>query len=288
MTAARPKFTIVTACFNSSATIRETLESVAQQDYLDFEHWVIDGGSKDNTIEIVKEFPHVKWISEKDRGHYEAMNKGIQRAAGDLLLMLNADDCLTPGILKKVAAAFDKNPDWDAAFGDIIYIDGTGNEIYRREEAGYDYDILRYSGICYIIHQALFVKKSLHDRIGLYRNEEFFNCCDYEFILRMGKENAKVGHIPEYIVRYRYHINGQSADLRVTRNMARESAIIRKEHGWTEGPWSSFMRSAMRGKRQFQKLVRRGTMDLVPGRWKTRRHMQEKTDFTSNIPMEKL
>ena len=72
---AGPKFTIVTACFNSSATIRETLESVASQDFRDFEHWVIDGGSKDDTIEIVKQFPHVKWISEKDKGHYEAMNK---------------------------------------------------------------------------------------------------------------------------------------------------------------------------------------------------------------------
>jgi glycosyltransferase involved in cell wall biosynthesis len=285
---AGPKFTIVTACFNSSATIRETLESVASQDFKDYEHWVVDGASKDNTMEIVKQFPHVKWISEKDRGHYEAMNKGIQRAQGEILLMLNADDCLTPGILGKVAAAFDKHPDWDAAFGDIIYVDGNGQEIYRREEACYDYDVLRLSGVCYIIHQTLFVKKSLHDRIGLYRNEEFLNCCDYEFILRMGREKAKVGHIPEYIVRYRYHVNGQSADLRVTRNMARESAIIRKEHGWNDGALGKVLRPVMRGKRQFQKLLYRGKFDLVPGTWKTRQHMQEKTDFTSNIPVDKL
>ena len=288
MTVPKPKFTIVTASFNSSATIRETLASVAQQDFTDYEHWVIDGGSKDNTIEIVKSFPHVKWISEKDRGHYEAMNKGIQRASGELLLMLNADDCLTPGVLGKVAAAFEKHPEWEAAFGDIIYVDGEDNEIYRREEARYDYDVLRYSGICYIIHQTLFVKKALHDRIGLYRNEEFLNCCDYEFILRMGREGAKVGHIPEYIVRYRYHVNGQSADLRITRNMAREISIIQQEHGCPRGAWRTVMRSAMRGKRQFQKLFYRGKIDLVPGTWKTRRHMQEKTNFTSNIPMEKL
>jgi glycosyltransferase involved in cell wall biosynthesis len=288
MSATKPKFAIVTACFNSSATIRETLESVAQQDYKDYEHWVIDGGSKDNTIEIVKQFPNVKWISEQDRGHYEAMNKGIQRSTGDILLMLNADDCFLPGILKKAAAAFDRHPDWDALFGDLIYIDGSGKEIYRREEAIYDYDVLRCTGICYVNHQALFVKRSLYDRIGIYRNEEFLNCCDFEFILRMGREGAKVGHIPEYVVKYRYHVNGQSADLRVTRNMARESAIIRKEHGWNEGPWGSFMRNAMRGKRQVQKLVYRGKFDLIPGHWKTRRHMQEKTDFTSNIPMEKL
>jgi len=260
---------------------------VRSQDFKDWEHWVIDGGSKDGTVEILKEYPHLKWISEKDEGHYQAMNKGIERAQGEILLMLNADDCLRPGVLAKVAAAFDKHPDWDAAFGDIIYVDGEGNEIYRREDAVYDYDVLRLSGVCYIIHQTLFVKKALHDRIGLYRHKDFLNCCDYEFILRMGREKAVVGHIPEYIVNYRYHVNGQSADLRVTRNMARESAIIRKEHGWKEGAVGNVLRNLMRGKRQFQKLLYRGKFDLIPGTWKTRKHMQEKTAFTSNIPIGK-
>jgi glycosyltransferase involved in cell wall biosynthesis len=284
----RPKFTIVTASYNSIHTIQETIESVLSQDFKDWEHIVMDGGSKDGTVELLKKYAHLQWQSEKDEGHYHAMNKGIERAEGEILLMLNSDDCLRPGVLKAVAAAFDKHPEWDAAFGDIIYIDGDGKEIYRREEALYDYDVLRFSGVCYIIHQALFVKKALHDRIGLYRHKEFLNCCDYEFILRMGREKAIVGHIPEYIVNYRYHINGQSADLRITRNMARESAIIRKEHGWNEGPWGSFLRAAMRGKRQLQKLRYRGKIDLVPGTWKTRSHMRAKTDFTSNIPMEKL
>lgn len=282
-----PKFTIVTASYNSIHTIRDTIESVLKQDYKDWEHLVMDGGSKDGTVDLLKEYPHLQWISEKDEGHYEAMNKGIQRAKGELLLMLNADDCLRPGVLAKVAAAFEKHPEWDAAFGDIIYVDGEGNEIYRREEAVYDYDVLRLSGICYIIHQTLFVKKSLHDRIGLYRYKEFFNCCDYEFILRMGRERALVGHIPEYIVDYRLHMHGQSADLRITRNMARESAVIQKEHGCAGGRWGSVLRAAMRGKRQFQKLIYRGKVDFVPGSWKTRKHMREKTEFTSNIPIGK-
>ncbi|HEY6226489.1 MAG TPA: glycosyltransferase family 2 protein [Verrucomicrobiae bacterium] len=282
-----PKFSIVTASFNSIHTIRETIESVLSQDFKDWEHIVMDGGSKDGTLELLKEFPHLKWESEKDEGHYHAMNKGIERAQGEILLMLNADDCLRPGVLRKVAEAFDKHPEWDAAFGDIIYVDATGNEIYRREEARYDYDILRLSGVCYVIHQTLFVKKALHDRLGVYRHKDFFNCCDYEFILRMGREKAVVGHIPEYIVNYRYHMNGQSADLRVIRNMARESAIIRKEHGWNDGPLAPVVRAAMRGKRQLQKIIYRGKLDLVPGSWKTRRQMREKTDFTSNIPIGK-
>src|SRR3954463_3342842 len=107
---ARPKFTIVTASFNSARTIRETIESVVTQDFKDVEHWVIDGGSKDDTIAIVKEYPQIKWLSEPDEGLYHAMNKGIERAAGEILLMLNSDDCLPPAVLSKVAAAFDKNP----------------------------------------------------------------------------------------------------------------------------------------------------------------------------------
>jgi glycosyltransferase involved in cell wall biosynthesis len=278
----RPKFTIVTASFNSSKTIRETIESVAQQDFKDWEHWVIDGGSKDNTIDIVKEYPHIKWISERDGGLYEAMNKGIQRAAGEILLMLNSDDCLTPGALRAVAAAFEKNPTWDAAFGDLIYVDSKGGEIYRREEALYDYDVLRLSGVNYVIHQTLFVKKSLHERIGLYRHKDFINAADYEFILRMGKEHAQVGHIPYYIVRFRIHEHGMTADDRVRLNIAREDAVIGKEHGRPGGFQGKALRFYTRGKRQFQKLVHRGKIDLVTGNRRLAKYVQTRSKISSN------
>ncbi len=286
MAMTRPRFTIVTASFNSSRTIRETIESVVRQDFKDWEHWVIDGGSKDNTIEIVKEYPHVKWISEKDGGLYEAMNKGIQRASGEILLMLNSDDCFEPDALRKAAEAFDKHPEWDAAFGDLIYVDSQGGEIYRREEALYDYDVLRLGGVNYVIHQTLFVKKSLHDRIGLYRNKDFINAADYEFILRMGKEGAKVGHIPSYIVRFRIHDFGMTADDRVRRNMKREDAIIGKEHGRPDGFPGKALRAYNRGKRQLQKLVYRGKIDLVPGSVRLEKYIKTRNNITSNALKE--
>src|SRR4051812_15681720 len=260
-----PKFSIVTASFNSIHTIRETIESVLSQDFKDWEHIVMDGGSKDGTLDLLQEYPHLKWESEKDEGHYHAMNKGIERAQGEVLLMLNADDCLRPGVLRKVAEAFDKHPEWDAAFGDIIYVDSKGNEIYRREEALYDYDVLRLSGVCYIIHQTLYVKKSVHDRLGVYRQKDFINAADYEFILRMGRKGVKVGHIPEYLIRYRIHDQGMTTDDRVRRNIARESALICREHGRPEGWPGKALRVMTRGKRQLQKLTHRGKMDLVPG-----------------------
>src|ERR1035441_8110921 len=96
---------------------------------------------------------------------------------------LNADDCFRPGALRKVAAAFQSNPAWDALFGDVVFVDGEGREIYRREEARYDYKILLY-GVDYICHQALFVRKAVYDRLGGYRHKEFLNSADYEFKLR--------------------------------------------------------------------------------------------------------
>ena len=277
------KVSVITPSFNSARTIRETIESVHAQDYSPLEHIVIDGGSHDETLEILKCYPHLKWVSEKDEGHYHAMNKGIQRSCGDVVTILNADDCYRPGALRSVAGAFDSHPDWDGLFGDIVYVDGDSNEIYRREEAVFDYDVLRYSGVCYVIHQTLFVKRTVHDRLGVYRHAEFLNCCDYDFILRLGRAGCRIGHVPSHLVNYRYHENGQSADLRVTRNMARESLLIRQAHGVSGGLKGKLKQYYYRGKRQWQKLQHRGKCDLIPGKWILRKHMRERTQFSSHI-----
>lgn len=283
-----PKISVVTPSFNGIHTIRETIESVRQQDYANWEHIVVDGGSKDGTVELLKQYPHLRWISEKDEGHYDAMNKGIQMATGEVVNILNADDCFRPGALSAVAKAFADHPDWDGLFGDIVYVDGEGREIYRREEAVFDYDVLRYSGVCYVIHQTLFVKKVVHDRLGLYKHKEFLNSCDFDFILELGRARCRIGHVRALLVNYRYHEHGQSADLRVTNNMAREGRIIRRRHGVPEGWRGKLLRAGYRGKRQVQKLVYRGKCDVVPGHWILRKHMKAQTSFTSNISMEKL
>ena len=161
-----PKVSIVTPTFNSAPTLRETIESVLAQDYKNWEHIVMDGGSTDGTLDILRSYPHLQWVSEKDKGHYHAMNKGIERASGEIVAILNGDDCYREGALRNVAAAFEKNPDWGALFGDIVYVDGEGQEIFRRLEAAYDYDVLRFGNVCYVIHPTLFVKKTIYDRIG--------------------------------------------------------------------------------------------------------------------------
>ena len=287
MSAPLPKITVVTPCFNSERTIRETLASVRDQDYRNVEHLVMDGGSKDRTLEILKEFPHLQWKSEKDEGQYHAMNKGIAAATGEAVAILNADDCYCAGILGKVAQALAEHPEWDALFGDIIFVDGEGVEIFRREEACWDAQIVR-CGFGLANHQALFVRKQTYDRLGLLRHKDFKNCCDYEFLVRMTQHRCKVGHIREYVVRYRYHDFGQSADERIVANMHRESERIRTEYGLPGGKLGGWLGHYARLKRQAEKLFLLGKLDLVPGKVKLRRYMRRKTQFSSNIGLDKI
>ena len=281
------KISVVTPTLNGIHTIRETLESVARQDYPDVEHIVMDGGSTDGTQDIVRQFPHAQLVSKKDEGHYHAMNMGIEMATGEAIAILNADDCYCDGILTKVAAALKAHPEWDAVFGDIIFVDGENREIFRREEACWDPQIVRF-GFGMANHQALFVRKRTYTRIGGLRYKDFKNCCDYEFMMRMAKNNCQVGHIREYVVRYRYHQFGQSADSRVTANMKREVSAICAEYGTPRGALGWLLLKYARVKRQWQKLVMLGKCDIVPGRWILRKHMKARTEFSSNIGLDKL
>src|SRR3954454_12100470 len=105
----RIRISVVTPTFNGATTLRETIESVLKQDYSNWEHIVIDGGSTDGTLDIVRSYAHLQWASEKDEGHYDAMNKGIARASGDVVAILNADDTYRPGTFTKVANAFEEH-----------------------------------------------------------------------------------------------------------------------------------------------------------------------------------
>jgi len=279
--------TVVTPSFNSIHTIEDTIQSVLRQDYPRVEHIIVDGGSQDGTLEVVKRHTHLKWISEKDDGHYHAMDKGTRMASGQIVAILNSDDCYRPGVLTHVAAAFEKHPHWDGLFGDVVFVDGDGREIFRREEALFDSQIIRW-GHNMVNHQALFLKKEVYLRIGGYRYKDFKNCCDYEYVMRLIKERCRIGHIPVFLIDYRYHDHGQSADLRVRANMARESAAIRKEYGVPGGSLGKMLHVYAKFKRQAEKLLIRGRCDLVPGDFLLKKHLRERTSFSSNVGVDKL
>jgi glycosyltransferase involved in cell wall biosynthesis len=282
-----PKISIVTPSFNSIHTIRATLASVAEQDYPNVEHIVVDGGSTDGTLEIIKSTPRLIWVSEKDEGHYHAMDKGTRMASGEVVAILNSDDCYRPGVLSKVAAAVAEHPEWDGVFGDVVYVDGQGREIFRRQEAMFDPQVIRF-GYNVVNHQTLFLKKAVFLRVGGYRYKDYKNCCDYELVMRLIQVGCYLGHIPVYIVDYRYHDYGQSADVRVRANMLREQELIKKEYGVPGGVAGRVLVFYARLRRQLEKLLILRKCDLIPGNFLLRKHLRARTSFSSNSGVDKL
>jgi len=121
------KFSVITPSFNQGEYIEQTIQSVLDQDYANFEHFVIDGGSTDQTISILNKYPHIQWISEKDKGQSDALNKGFKMAKGDIIAWINSDDWYETGAFKAVAKFFIQNPDKDIVMGDCNLIDDKGN-----------------------------------------------------------------------------------------------------------------------------------------------------------------
>ena len=182
------KISIITVTFNSAATVRETLESVAIQNYPNIEHIIIDGASKDNTLEIVKEFPHIaKIVSEPDKGIYDAMNKGILQATGDIIGILNSDDIFSATtILTDVVKVFLADNSIGAVYGNISFFKTENPEkIVRFWKTKPYYDNFFNDGEV-PPHPALFVRKKVYDTIGIYY-PHFKISSDYEFMFRMFK-----------------------------------------------------------------------------------------------------
>lgn len=182
------KISIITVSYNSEKTIRDTLQSVANQTYDNIEHLIVDGNSNDNTLKIVEEFPHITNIlSEPDNGIYDAMNKGILRATGEVIGILNSDDIFaSSNIIAEIAKVFQEGVALDTLYGNIEYFEhGQVDKIVRYWRTKSYYSRFFEDGEV-PPHPALFVKKKVYDEIGLYY-PHFKICSDYEFMFRMLK-----------------------------------------------------------------------------------------------------
>lgn len=225
------KFTIVTPTFNSAATIRDTLESIRMQDYPDLEHIIIDGGSKDDTLNIVAEYSHVgKVVSEPDRGLYDAMNKGVNLATGEVVVVLNSDDFYTHAqVISKVAALL-QHTGADTLYADLQYVDAVNtNRVIRSWKAG-AYKIQNFHWGWMPPHPTFFVRKSLYECYGLYDTSLRYSA-DYELMLRfLFRNKVSVCYLPEVTVRMR--VGGASnASLRNRIRANREDRLAWKMNG---------------------------------------------------------
>lgn len=178
------KVSIITATYNSASTIRDTLESVANQTYKDIEHIIVDGLSNDETLEIVREYPHVaKIISEPDQGIYDAINKGIQLAQGEVVGILNSDDFLSSNfVITKIVESF--NEDTDAIIADITFVSPSdvSKTIRYYSSKNWRPNLFRWGFMP--PHPSFYLRKEYYDNFGLYKNS-YKIAADYELLIRM-------------------------------------------------------------------------------------------------------
>ena len=192
------KVTIITVCYNSESTIRDTLESVFNQNYEDIEYIIIDGLSKDNTIKIIHEQGEkiTHFTSEPDKGIYDAMNKGIDLANGDIIGILNSDDLYyDKEIISLIANIFQEDNNIDAVYGNLLYFETENpHKSVRYWKSISFYEDFFDDGFI-IPHPTLFVRKSVYDNLGNYY-PYFKISSDYEFMIRAFKVNK---FIPFYL-----------------------------------------------------------------------------------------
>ena len=201
------KISIITVCYNSVSTIRDTFESVLNQTYSDIEYVVVDGISNDGTISIIKEYEQkfngrMKWISEPDNGLYDAMNKGIKITTGDIVGILNSDDIFFDyTVLEKIRIAFSNSEDICAVYADLYYVYTDNMNIIARKWITGKQKLFKTGW--HPAHPALYIKKEIYDKYGLF-NLNYKLASDFEIMLRfIDKYKVNIVYLPEVIIKMR-------------------------------------------------------------------------------------
>ncbi len=211
------KISIITPTLNQANFIEDTILSVKSQHYPDFEHIIVDGGSTDGTIEILKKYPHVKWISEKDSGQSNAINKGFRMATGDILAWLNSDDYYEKDVFPIIAEYFEKNAGCSFLYGDITYVDENGKMLGRISG-----DQMRYAELVknpdLVRQPSCFWRKEVLQIVG-FLNENLHLVMDYEYLLRIGKRYG-FGYLNRNISYFRSY--GGNKTSRLNKEQLRE------------------------------------------------------------------
>jgi glycosyltransferase involved in cell wall biosynthesis len=217
-----PKISIVTPSLNQAQYIEEAIISVLAQEYAHFEHIIIDGGSTDGTIEILKKYSHLTWISEQDNGQSDAINKGLARISGDIVGWLNCDDFYLPGTFIKVADELSAEYP-DAIYSNSRYVDESGNITAEQitQSASKWMSLFR----CYIPSETFFFKRSiLRDKILI--DPGFHICMDMEFFAHILYKGYKVKKVNDFFAHFRWHSSNKSLQNPTTRKIESGEQLI--------------------------------------------------------------
>ena len=198
-----PLVTVITPSYNQAAFLEKTILSVLDQDYPNLEYMVVDGGSTDGSVEIIRRYAGqlTWWVSEKDSGQAEAINKGFMRAKGELVAWLNSDDMFQPGMIATAVKAFQAHPDTGLVYGDVLSVDGAGKPINLMTFSPYTLrDLMAFK---FISQPGVMMRRSVLEQAG-FLNESYHYLLDHELWLRMSRLAGMI-YVPRQLAVARFH-----------------------------------------------------------------------------------
>jgi len=230
------KISVITPSYNQQKFIEECILSVINQPYSNIEYLIIDGGSNDGSVGIIKKYAQsiTYWVSEKDQGQTHAINKGIMKATGDIISYLCSDDLYESDIFNFVVRIFKDNPQIDMIYGNCNFIDYRGNILRHKKSIKYNYDKLMIKNI--IWQPTVFLRRRVIEKIGLF-DENLNFAMDYEYWLRVAREFTIV-NVDKDIARYRWHENSKTISSE-KRHLKEAYSLLKKNGGG--GCYSWFM-----------------------------------------------
>jgi glycosyltransferase involved in cell wall biosynthesis len=202
------RISVVTPSYNQGAFLGRTLASVASQSHPPHEHLVFDGGSTDNSVEVLKAAGNgVRWVSRPDGGQADAVNQGLQTASGEVIAWINSDDVYYPGTFAKVAAAFAADPDLDVVYGAADHIDLFDRAFEAYPTTFWDPELLRHT--CFICQPALFFRRRVVERVGLL-DAGLRYCMDYNYWLRLADAGCHFAYLNDKLAGSRLYADNKT------------------------------------------------------------------------------
>lgn len=234
----KPLVSIITPSFNHAAYIEKTIECVSLQDYRNIEHIVVDGDSSDGTVEILERWtPRIRYISERDRGQSNAINKGFRMASGDVVAWLNSDDrYASPDVISNVVDFFKRNPDVEMVYGAGDFVDVSGTILRKAyiHETSQNHR-LDFAWAVGILQPAVFFRNSVFEKVG-YLDEDNHSCMDYEYWVRLAHAGVKMRYFDKTLAQALYHEDMKSVHLR-GRQIRDIVNIVYRYYGFVHPRW---------------------------------------------------
>lgn len=229
-----PFFSIITPSYNQGMFLEKTIQSVLNQSYENYEYLIIDGGSTDDSVDIIKKYQDQLdyWISEPDRGHAHAVNKGLKKAQGEWIAYLNSDDVYHPNALQNLAHFLQTNHQVDMIYGKATCIDSNDNNLGDYPTETWNLD--RLAENCFICQPSVFVKRSVLEEVGGF-DESVFCSIDYDAWLKIGKK-FKVYYLDQYIASTR--IYSETLSAKYEKKIILENIKVSRRHmGYAGREW---------------------------------------------------